>query len=224
MVSLGVAVPANADGDGGPPLPPKTCPQETPGLTQIGWPEGATPPVLPYLEYHTMTNEYADRGLIFTQDDSDMQSAYKRYNPTAGTYNTVHMGTFGRLYRANFLNNDVRRVTFKLDDTNMNATIHRLSAFSASGTSLGQVDYRDWVARPGAYSLYEDHSFTMTLNSATTPIKSVVYTQMNSAGQRNAFAMSTWCIQYGTRRPRPRRRLRPRRLRPRRLRPAPPRP
>jgi hypothetical protein len=105
--SLALAVtassPASAQDDGGGSVPPPpNCFISDSRLTRIEFPAGATQPALPYPQAHQLTNEYADRGLVFSDADADIPAGLKKLDPTPGTYNTVVQSSLGRLYRVNF--------------------------------------------------------------------------------------------------------------------------
>ncbi len=185
----GAARPAAADGDGGvTPLP--GCYAPLPGLTQVAFPLGATPPALPYPQKHQLTDEYVDLGFLFSDADADLPSAYRKYVRTPETYNVVMQSTLTNLYRVDFLADSVRQVRFVMRDSNVNSTIHRLSAFGPTGQLIMRSEYRDWL-NPYA------ESFTMSVTSASTPIRSVVYTQLTRTGQPYIFGMAVTCLDFG---------------------------
>src|SRR5918992_4232895 len=70
-------LPLTARADGSPSAGSPTCFAPIAGTTQVAFPVGATPPALPYPQVHQLTNEYSDRGFVFSDDDSDMAVRYK---------------------------------------------------------------------------------------------------------------------------------------------------
>jgi hypothetical protein len=195
LVMLAAPAASADDGGGGPP-PIPTCAAPMPGFTQVAFPVGGTPPQLPYPQKHQLTNEYEHLGFVFSDYDADLPSSYRKYITTPNTYNVVMQSTLHNVYRLNFTENTVRGVRLMLRDSNTNPTIHRVSAFSASGSLITRTDYRDWLNPTATF-------FIMSVASSSTPIKSVVYTQMTSSGSPYFFGSVMSCLDFGAPPPTP---------------------
>jgi hypothetical protein len=165
------------------------------GFTQVAFPVGGTPPALPYPQKHQLTDEYAAHGFLFSEADADLPSGYRRYVQTPGTYNTVMQSTLGNLYRLDFAGDGVREVRLMLRDSNLNPTIHRLTAFNASGQRIAHSEYRDWLNPTASY-------FFLSV-AAGSPIKSIAFTQLTSTGSPYIFGVATTCLDFGAHPPTP---------------------
>jgi hypothetical protein len=161
------------------------------GLTQVEFPVGGTPPALPYPEVHQLTDEYAALGFLFSDDDGGLPAAFGKFTQEPLTYNVVRQSTLGNVYRLDFTGGDVRQVRLVLRDSNLSDTIHRLAAFSATGALLSTAEHRDWLSPV-------EFPFLLSVSSPSTPIASVVFTQLWWTGSPYLFATALTCLEFGT--------------------------
>lgn len=195
MTTLIAPLPATADG--GVPMPAPTSCASHPGMANVAFPLGKVPPVLPAPQVHQLRDEYAAVGLLFSDDDGDLPSTHRRFQPATTTYNVVRQGTLSNVFRMDLRRENVTEVKVVVVDSNLNDTIHKLTAFDAMGRQVGHIEHRDWQGTGHGWF------FVSVASSPSRPISSVVFTQANRAGKRWVYASAVTCVAFGPSAPAP---------------------
>jgi hypothetical protein len=157
-------------------------------MTQVAFPVGAVQPVLPYGEQFQLTNEYANQGFVFSDDDSDIPTGHKKYFQTPASHNVVRQGTLSEVYRINFSGNNVREATVIMRPAAGSLPLYKLAAFDANGTLLDLSQYNSGSSPTMAWYFHTVES--------STPIKSIVFTQI--ANNQPTYGNLMTCLTFGT--------------------------
>jgi penicillin V acylase-like amidase (Ntn superfamily) len=88
---------------------------------------------VPAGQTHQLHDEYVPWGLVFSDEDADLRSTHRRFQPATTTYNVVRQGTLSNVFRVDLRHDNVAELKMIVVDTNLNDTIHKLTAFDAHG-------------------------------------------------------------------------------------------
>ena len=150
------------------------CISATAGIINVDF----TQEVMDFDNYHNITNEFADQGLVFSSDASGLEGDYVGL---AWQENIVLVNEFHNMFRLDFIYpQPVREVTVTFRDRNTYGQTHSLYAFDKRGALIDLDSFFDG----GDGSFTNPDPFDLTVSAKGSGIASLIAYEQQFGAQR----------------------------------------